>query len=154
MYSILYYLNGISHPLLLFFPSFFFSLSLLNSNSTIKTIRSIGSLSVYHQQNPKPSPSLISQSHQSNQIKENQKQKSKERKGRINKKRNMSASSTSFSPDQHLSPSDQLCYVHCNFCDTVLAVYHHHHHHTPLSYPFLSLPSLSPYLLLIPNIIP
>ncbi|KAI4354823.1 hypothetical protein L6164_003656 [Bauhinia variegata] len=36
----------------------------------------------------------------------------------------MSASSTSFSPDQHLSPSpsDQLCYVHCNFCDTVLAV--------------------------------
>ncbi|KAH1266471.1 Axial regulator YABBY 1 [Glycine max] len=34
----------------------------------------------------------------------------------------MSSSSTSFSPDQHLSPSDQLCYVHCNFCDTVLAV--------------------------------
>ncbi|KAK7260183.1 hypothetical protein RIF29_26007 [Crotalaria pallida] len=35
----------------------------------------------------------------------------------------MSASSnSSFSPDQHLSPSDQLCYVHCNFCDTVLAV--------------------------------
>ncbi|KAJ1383701.1 YABBY protein [Sesbania bispinosa] len=35
----------------------------------------------------------------------------------------MSASSTtSFSPDQHLSPSDQLCYVQCNFCDTVLAV--------------------------------
>ncbi|KAB1225282.1 Axial regulator YABBY 1 [Morella rubra] len=33
----------------------------------------------------------------------------------------MSASSTAFSPDQ-LSPSDQLCYVHCNFCDTVLAV--------------------------------
>ncbi|XP_062175118.1 axial regulator YABBY 1 [Alnus glutinosa] len=33
----------------------------------------------------------------------------------------MSASSTAFSPD-HLSPSDQLCYVHCNFCDTVLAV--------------------------------
>ncbi|KAF3440013.1 hypothetical protein FNV43_RR18291 [Rhamnella rubrinervis] len=34
----------------------------------------------------------------------------------------MSASSASFSPDHHLSPSDQLCYVHCNFCDTVLAV--------------------------------
>ncbi|XP_028802751.1 axial regulator YABBY 1-like [Neltuma alba] len=36
----------------------------------------------------------------------------------------MSASSTaSFSPDQHLlSPSDQLCYVHCDFCDTFLAV--------------------------------
>ncbi|XP_023898878.2 axial regulator YABBY 1 isoform X2 [Quercus suber] len=33
----------------------------------------------------------------------------------------MSASSTAFSPD-HLSPSEQLCYVHCNFCDTVLAV--------------------------------
>ncbi|XP_073225876.1 axial regulator YABBY 1 isoform X2 [Cicer arietinum] len=35
-----------------------------------------------------------------------------------------SSSSTSFSPDQQqqLSPSDQLCYVHCNFCDTVLAV--------------------------------
>uniref|UniRef100_A0A2N9F963 Uncharacterized protein n=1 Tax=Fagus sylvatica TaxID=28930 RepID=A0A2N9F963_FAGSY len=33
----------------------------------------------------------------------------------------MSASSTAFSPD-HLSHSEQLCYVHCNFCDTVLAV--------------------------------
>ncbi|TXG62665.1 hypothetical protein EZV62_009659 [Acer yangbiense] len=35
----------------------------------------------------------------------------------------MSSSTTAaaFSPD-HLSPSDQLCYVHCNFCDTVLAV--------------------------------
>ncbi|XP_062091596.1 axial regulator YABBY 1 [Humulus lupulus] len=33
----------------------------------------------------------------------------------------MSASSAAFSPD-HLSPSDQLCYVYCNFCDTVLAV--------------------------------
>ncbi|KAK6918556.1 YABBY protein [Dillenia turbinata] len=31
------------------------------------------------------------------------------------------SSSSAFSPD-HLSPSDQLCYVHCNFCDTVLAV--------------------------------
>ncbi|KAG4192266.1 hypothetical protein ERO13_A07G146700v2 [Gossypium hirsutum] len=33
----------------------------------------------------------------------------------------MSSSSAAFSPD-HVSPSDQLCYVHCNFCDTVLAV--------------------------------
>ncbi|GAV71778.1 YABBY domain-containing protein [Cephalotus follicularis] len=33
----------------------------------------------------------------------------------------MSSSSAAFSPD-HLSPSDQLCYVHCNYCDTVLAV--------------------------------
>ncbi|KAK8718393.1 hypothetical protein V6N13_045628 [Hibiscus sabdariffa] len=33
----------------------------------------------------------------------------------------MSSSSAAFSPD-HLSSSDQLCYVHCNFCDTVLAV--------------------------------
>ncbi|XP_073001354.1 protein YABBY 4-like [Typha latifolia] len=35
----------------------------------------------------------------------------------------MSSSSASFSLD-HLSPplSEQLCYVHCNFCDTVLAV--------------------------------
>ncbi|GLT51952.1 hypothetical protein SLA2020_253220 [Shorea laevis] len=33
----------------------------------------------------------------------------------------MSSSSPAFTPD-HLSPSDQLCYVHCNFCDTVLAV--------------------------------
>ncbi|PIN20859.1 hypothetical protein CDL12_06449 [Handroanthus impetiginosus] len=38
------------------------------------------------------------------------------------------SSSSAFPPDhhhhhQHLSPnSDQLCYVHCNFCDTVLAV--------------------------------
>lgn len=37
----------------------------------------------------------------------------------------MSSSSTaSFSPDQHLvSSSDQLCYVQCSFCDTVLAVH-------------------------------
>ncbi|KAL8555892.1 hypothetical protein ACS0TY_003635 [Phlomoides rotata] len=38
----------------------------------------------------------------------------------------MSSSSSTFSPDHHhhhLSPnSDQLCYVHCNYCDTVLAV--------------------------------
>ncbi|XP_073038645.1 axial regulator YABBY 1-like isoform X2 [Primulina eburnea] len=34
----------------------------------------------------------------------------------------MSSSST-FTPDQQqLSPSDQLCYVHCIDCDTVLAV--------------------------------
>ncbi|KAA8515914.1 hypothetical protein F0562_019093 [Nyssa sinensis] len=33
------------------------------------------------------------------------------------------SSSSAFSPDHHtLSPSEQLCYVHCNFCDTVLAV--------------------------------
>jgi len=65
---------------------------------------------------PSPKPRLISQSHQSNQI-------IRKREKGINKKRNnMSSSSTSFSPDQHLSPSDQLCYVHCNFCDTVLAV--------------------------------
>ncbi|KAK3019558.1 hypothetical protein RJ639_004399 [Escallonia herrerae] len=33
------------------------------------------------------------------------------------------SSSAAFSPDHHhLSPSEQLCYVHCNFCDTVLAV--------------------------------
>ncbi|KAL5571919.1 hypothetical protein UlMin_021516 [Ulmus minor] len=34
----------------------------------------------------------------------------------------MSSSSTGFSPDHLSSPSDQLCYVHCSFCDTVLAV--------------------------------
>lgn len=36
----------------------------------------------------------------------------------------MFSSSSSFSPEHHLLPptSDQLCYVHCNFCDTVLAV--------------------------------
>lgn len=37
-----------------------------------------------------------------------------------------SSSSSSFAPDHHhnhhLPPSDQLCYVHCNYCDTVLAV--------------------------------
>ncbi|XP_043717356.1 protein YABBY 4-like [Telopea speciosissima] len=32
-----------------------------------------------------------------------------------------SSTTTTFSLD-HLSPSEQLCYVHCNFCDTVLAV--------------------------------
>lgn len=32
------------------------------------------------------------------------------------------SSNTVFSLPDHLSPSDQLCYVHCNFCDTVLAV--------------------------------
>ncbi|KAF5183020.1 Yabby-like protein [Thalictrum thalictroides] len=31
------------------------------------------------------------------------------------------SSSSAFSLD-HLSPSEQLCYVQCNFCDTVLAV--------------------------------
>ncbi|KAG9452403.1 hypothetical protein H6P81_005307 [Aristolochia fimbriata] len=31
------------------------------------------------------------------------------------------SSSSAFSLD-HLPPSEQLCYVHCNFCDTVLAV--------------------------------
>ncbi|KAF8028491.1 hypothetical protein BT93_E1188 [Corymbia citriodora subsp. variegata] len=31
------------------------------------------------------------------------------------------SSSSAFSPDP-LSPNEQLCYVHCNFCDTVLAV--------------------------------
>ncbi|CAL0312921.1 unnamed protein product [Lupinus luteus] len=33
----------------------------------------------------------------------------------------MSSSSTTLSLD-HLSHSEQLCYVHCNICDTVLAV--------------------------------
>uniref|UniRef100_A0A7N1A5K4 Uncharacterized protein n=2 Tax=Kalanchoe fedtschenkoi TaxID=63787 RepID=A0A7N1A5K4_KALFE len=38
-----------------------------------------------------------------------------------------SSSASSFSPDHHTlhhtpSLSDQLCYVHCNLCDTVLAV--------------------------------
>ncbi|XP_057805559.1 axial regulator YABBY 1-like [Salvia miltiorrhiza] len=33
------------------------------------------------------------------------------------------SSSSAFAPDHHLlSPSGQLCYVHCKFCDTVLAV--------------------------------
>nr|AEK35320.1 YABBY3-like protein [Eschscholzia californica subsp. californica] len=32
-----------------------------------------------------------------------------------------SSNSSAFSLD-HLSPSEQLCYVHCNLCDTVLAV--------------------------------
>lgn len=31
-------------------------------------------------------------------------------------------SSSSLSLD-HLPPSEQLCYVHCNICDTILAVY-------------------------------
>ncbi|XP_010544625.1 PREDICTED: axial regulator YABBY 1-like isoform X2 [Tarenaya hassleriana] len=33
----------------------------------------------------------------------------------------MSSPSAAFSPD-HLSPSDHLCYVQCDFCNTVLAV--------------------------------
>uniref|UniRef100_A0A6N2L7N6 Uncharacterized protein n=1 Tax=Salix viminalis TaxID=40686 RepID=A0A6N2L7N6_SALVM len=33
----------------------------------------------------------------------------------------MSSSSAAFGPD-HLNSFEQLCYVHCNFCDTVLAV--------------------------------
>nr|ACL68660.1 graminifolia protein [Streptocarpus rexii] len=33
------------------------------------------------------------------------------------------SSSSAFAPDHHhLSPSEQLCYVQCDFCDTVLAV--------------------------------
>ncbi|EOA21450.1 hypothetical protein CARUB_v10001833mg [Capsella rubella] len=34
----------------------------------------------------------------------------------------MSSSSAPAYPPDHISSSDQLCYVHCNFCDTVLAV--------------------------------
>ncbi|KAL3536988.1 hypothetical protein ACH5RR_000354 [Cinchona calisaya] len=37
----------------------------------------------------------------------------------------MSSSSTFATPDHHhplVPPTEQLCYVHCNFCDTVLAV--------------------------------
>ncbi|KAM7472092.1 hypothetical protein LguiA_010275 [Lonicera macranthoides] len=39
----------------------------------------------------------------------------------------MSSSSSAFPPDHHIhhhhnNPSEQLCYVHCNVCDTVLAV--------------------------------
>ncbi|RYR72182.1 hypothetical protein Ahy_A02g006391 isoform B [Arachis hypogaea] len=56
--------------------------------------------------------------------KENRKERKQER--RIKIINIMSASSTSsFSPDQQQqlsSNTDQLCYVHCNFCDTVLAV--------------------------------
>ncbi|KAI6702695.1 hypothetical protein NL676_011831 [Syzygium grande] len=36
-----------------------------------------------------------------------------------------SSSSSGFAPDHHhhlSSPTEQLCYVHCNYCDTVLAV--------------------------------
>nr|GMC96849.1 protein YABBY 4-like [Ipomoea batatas] len=33
-----------------------------------------------------------------------------------------SSSSSSLDHRSHLPPSDQLCYVHCNICDTVLAV--------------------------------
>ncbi|PON92953.1 YABBY protein [Trema orientale] len=34
----------------------------------------------------------------------------------------MSSSSASTLSLDHLPPSEQLCYVHCKFCDTVLAV--------------------------------
>ncbi|GMN32655.1 hypothetical protein TIFTF001_003778 [Ficus carica] len=34
----------------------------------------------------------------------------------------MSSSSASTLSLDHLPPSEQLCYVHCNICDTVLAV--------------------------------
>lgn len=34
----------------------------------------------------------------------------------------MSSSSTTTLSLDHLTPSEQLCYVHCNICDTVLAV--------------------------------
>lgn len=34
----------------------------------------------------------------------------------------MSSSSAPAYPPDHISSSDQLCYVHCSFCDTVLAV--------------------------------
>lgn len=48
----------------------------------------------------------------------NQAQQSNHIKERASK---MSSSSSTLSLD-HLSPSEQLCYVHCNLCDTVLAV--------------------------------
>jgi hypothetical protein len=40
----------------------------------------------------------------------------------------MSSSSTAAFPLDHLTPSptEQLCYVHCNCCDTILAVSDHH----------------------------
>ncbi|KFK30595.1 hypothetical protein AALP_AA6G002000 [Arabis alpina] len=34
----------------------------------------------------------------------------------------MSSSSAPAYPPDHISASDQICYVHCSFCDTVLAV--------------------------------
>ncbi|XP_010419551.1 PREDICTED: axial regulator YABBY 3-like isoform X2 [Camelina sativa] len=34
----------------------------------------------------------------------------------------MSSSSAPAYPPDHISSTDQLCYVHCSFCDTVLAV--------------------------------
>ncbi|CAB80776.1 putative YABBY3 axial regulator [Arabidopsis thaliana] len=34
----------------------------------------------------------------------------------------MSSSSAPAFPPDHFSSTDQLCYVHCSFCDTVLAV--------------------------------
>lgn len=50
-------------------------------------------------------------------------------------------SSSSLSLD-HLPPSEQLCYVHCNICDTILAVYisiyHFLTHFTSLSRFFFS----------------
>ena len=115
----------LSFPFLSLFVLFALS-SPLNSNSTIKRIRSIGEvLSVHHQNRDYWSVNPI------NQIKssERKERKEKKKKKRESTKRgtttisNMSSSSTSFSPDQqHLTPSDKLCYVHCNFCDTVLAV--------------------------------
>ncbi|KAG6514265.1 hypothetical protein ZIOFF_024612 [Zingiber officinale] len=42
----------------------------------------------------------------------------------------MSSSSAAFSLERlYPPPSEQLCYVHCNFCDTVLAVHYHVHMH-------------------------
>ena len=99
-------------PSILVLASLFLFLlsSLIVIQQTIKKIRSKGGffLSV-HPQNP-TDQSIPS-------IKSNQKLQ------RVREKdlTKMSASSTAFSPD-HLSPSEQLCYVHCNFCDTVLAV--------------------------------
>ncbi|KVH91208.1 YABBY protein, partial [Cynara cardunculus var. scolymus] len=71
---------------------------------------------------------LSTRSHQS--IKSDSEKRSKRRgerrKSKSKKKKNMS-SSAAFSPDHHhqhhLSPpSEQLCYVQCKFCETILAV--------------------------------
>lgn len=90
----------LSHFLSLFL---FFVYSFSNSTQQSKDQIQGGYQSVYQP---------VNQINQSNQIKSNL----------INL--NMSSSTSAFSPDQ-LSPSDQLCYVHCTFCDTVLAVHTH-----------------------------
>ncbi|KAJ7962145.1 YABBY protein [Quillaja saponaria] len=102
--SILYYINGISISISLSLPFLFLQLNNQDQSSDPKEVKFTNSY-----------PNPIDQSIPS--VKSD-----KESAERKRKKMSASYPTANFPPDHHLSPTDQLCYVHCNFCNTVLAV--------------------------------